>query len=268
MYLGVNLKLLRKLKKKSQEDVSKELGLTRSTYSGYENSVAEPGLETLVNISSFFNISLDDLIKKDLSLLTERDLEAIEKGIYSDIKGQKLRILTTTVNAENDEVIEMISQKASAGYTSGYADPDYIKVLPTFSLPFLSKNRKYRSFPIQGDSMPPVGPGSHVVGEFIQNWATIKSGTPCIIVTKDDGIVFKIVNNKLDSTQSFQLCSTNPLYPPYMVHVNEIIEVWKFINYISSDLPDVKIDEGQMIRTMQMLQAEVHELKNTFIPKK
>ncbi len=267
MYLGGNLKLLRKLKKKSQEDVSKELGLTRSTYSGYENGVAEPGIETLVGISNYYLLPLDDLIKKDFSKLKEKDWESIDKGVYADIKGQQLRILTTTVNAENEEIIEMISQKASAGYTSGYADPDYIKVLPTFSLPFLSKNRKYRSFPIQGDSMPPVGPGSHVVGEFVQNWATIKSGTPCVIVTKEDGIVFKIVNNKLDSTQSFQLCSTNPLYTPYMVHVNEIIEIWKFVNYISPDLPDVKMDEGEMIQTMKQLQAEVHELKNSFIPK-
>lgn len=267
MYLGGNLKLLRKLKKKSQEDISKDLGLTRSTYSGYENGVAEPGIETLIAVSSYYSIPIDDLVKKDFATLKEKDWDAIDRGVYADIKGQRLRVLTTTINQENEEVIEMISQKASAGYTSGYADPDYIKILPTFSLPFLSRDRKYRAFPIQGDSMPPVGPGSHVVAEFVQNWATIKSGTPCIIVTKDDGIIFKIVNNKIDANQSFQLCSTNPMYAPYMVHVNQIIEVWKFVNYISPELPDVTIDEGEMLQTMKQLQAEVHELKNTFIPK-
>lgn len=263
MYLGQNLKILRKIKKQSQEDISKKLGLTRSTYSGYENGVAEPGIETLINISKYFHIPLDDLIKKDFSKLNESALSSVGKGLYADVSGKNLRILTTSLTADNEETIEMIPEKARAGYTTGYADPDYIKVLPTFSLPFLSKNRKYRSFPIQGDSMPPVGPGSFVVAEFIQNWATIKSGTPCIVVTKDDGIVFKLVNNHLEDKQSYQLCSTNPKYDPYYVHVNQIVEIWKFVNYISPELPDVKLDEGDLITTMRSLQAEVHELKNT-----
>lgn len=263
MHLGQNLKILRKLKKQSQEDISKKLGLTRSTYSGYENGVAEPGIETLINISNYFHIPLDDLIKKDFSKMNESTLKSVEKGLYADVSGKNLRVLTTVLTEDNEEIIEMIPEKARAGYTTGYADPDYIKVLPTFSLPFLSKNRKYRSFPIQGDSMPPVGPGSFVVAEFIQNWATIKSGTPCIVVTKDEGIVFKIVNNHLEEKQSYQLCSTNLNYDPYYVHVNQIVEMWKFVNYISPELPDVKLEEGELLATMKHLQAEIHELKNT-----
>jgi hypothetical protein len=111
--------------------------------------------------------------------------------------------------------------------------------------------------------MPPVGPGSFVVAEFIQNWATIKSGTPCIVVTKEDGIVFKIVNNHLEEKQSYQLCSTNLNYDPYYVHVNQIVEMWKFVNYISPELPDIKLEEGELLATMKHLQAEIHELKNT-----
>ena len=41
MKLGNNLKLIRKSKKKSQEEVASDLGLTRSSYSGYENEIAE-----------------------------------------------------------------------------------------------------------------------------------------------------------------------------------------------------------------------------------
>ena len=80
--------------------------------------------------------------------------------------------------------------------------------------------------------MPPVVEGSFVVAEFIQNWQSIRSGTPCIVVTKEDGIVFKVLNNMLDETASFQLCSTNTMYKPYMVHVNSIVEMWRFVNFI------------------------------------
>jgi transcriptional regulator with XRE-family HTH domain len=262
IYLSSNLKLLRKNRKKSQEDVAQELGLTRSSYSGYENGVAEPGIENLVKMSKFYRIPLDDLLKKNMEDLTESDWEAIEKGVFADVKGRKLRVLTAMVSETNDDVIEMIPQKASAGYTLGYADPDYIKVLPTFQLPFLKKDKKYRSFPISGDSMPPVSPGSYVVAEYIQNWESIKNNHPYIIITKEDGIVFKIVNKVPGREHFIQLSSTNPMYEPYMLDINEVIEIWKFVNYISHDLPEVTISENDLLKSVKSIQNQVNEMKS------
>jgi transcriptional regulator with XRE-family HTH domain len=261
MEIGKNLKLLRNRIKKSQEEVAQELNLTRSSYSGYENNVAQPNLESLILFSNYFKVTIDDLVKKDLSSFKESDWKKIDQGLVTDVKGQKLRVLTAMVDSENEDIIELIPHKASAGYTAGYADPDYLKVLPTFHLPFLSRDRKYRSFPIKGDSMPPVVDGSFVVAEFIQNWMSIRNGTPCIVVTKDDGIVFKVVHNLMSSEQSFQLCSTNPFYEPYTVHANEILEIWKFVNYISPELPEVRMDDNDLSQSLKSLQKEVFELK-------
>ncbi|NVK64313.1 MAG: helix-turn-helix domain-containing protein [Flavobacteriales bacterium] len=261
MAIGINLKLLRKRLGKSQGEVANDLGLTRSSYSGYENNVAQPNLDSLILFSDYYRVSIDDLVRKDFMEYKESDWEKIDKGLSVDVKGQKLRVLTAMVDETNEDVIEMIPAKASAGYTSGYADPDYIKVLPTFHLPFLSKDRKYRSFPIKGDSMPPVVEGSYVVAEFVQNWMSIRSGTPCIVVTKDDGIVFKVVHNLLSSEQSFQLCSTNTFYEPYIVHANDVLEIWKFVNYISPELPEVRMDDKDLSKTLQGLQRDVQALK-------
>lgn len=262
MKIGTNIKLLRKRLGKSQEDIAGIFGLTRSSYSGYENGVADPGIETLIQISDYYKMPLDTLMRKDFTTFTEAEWQSIDKGLYADVQGKNIRILTQLVNENEDDLIEMIPAKARAGYSVGYADPEYLKILPTFSLPFLSKNRKYRSFPIIGDSMPPVVEGSFVVAEFIQNWMTVKSGTPCIIVTKEEGIVFKIVYNQLTENQSFQLCSTNTLYKPYNVHANDILEIWKFVNYISPELPEVRMDDTQLGKSLHELQKEVHELKS------
>lgn len=262
MVVGQNLKLLRNRLRKSQEEVAKELGLTRSSYSGYENNVAQPNLESLILFSDYFKVTIDDLVRKDFEKYKESEWEKIDKGLSADIKGSKLRVLTAMVDENNEDLIELVPIKASAGYTAGYADPDYLKVLPTFHLPFLSKDRKYRSFPIKGDSMPPVVEGSFVVGEFVQNWMSIRNGTPCIVVTKDEGIVFKVVHNLLSSEQSFQLCSTNTFYQPYLVHANDILEIWKFVNYISPELPDVRLDDNDLSKSLKTLQKEVHELKS------
>ena len=261
MEVGKNLKLLRGRLKKSQEEVATELGLTRSSYSGYENNVAQPNIESLLLFGDYFKVSIDDLLRKDFSAFIDSDWEKFENGMNADVKGAKLRVLTTVVDQNNEELIELVPLKASAGYTAGYADPDYLKVLPTFHLPFLSRDRKYRSFPIKGDSMPPVVEGSYVVAEFIQNWMSIRSGTPCIVVTKDEGIVFKVVHNLLNSEQSFQLCSTNTFYEPYKVHANDILEMWKFVNYISPELPEFRIDDNDLSKSLRSLQSEVSQLK-------
>ena len=137
MQVGNNLKLLRKRLRKSQEDVAQELNFTRSTYSGYENGVAQPNLDSLVALSDYYNVPIDELIRKDFSTLSDSEWNRLDQGIYSDIKGQKLRVLTSIVDEKNEELIELIPLKASAGYTVGYADPDYLKVLPTFHLTFL-----------------------------------------------------------------------------------------------------------------------------------
>jgi transcriptional regulator with XRE-family HTH domain len=268
MKIGQNIKLLRKRLGKSQEEVATVFGLTRSSYSGYENGVADPGIDTLIQVSDYFKIPLDTLMRKDFNEFTATEWESIDKGLYADIQGKNIRILTQMVNNDDEDLIEMIPAKARAGYAAGYADPEYLKILPTFSLPFLSKNRKYRSFPIIGDSMPPVVEGSYVVAEFIQNWMTIKNGTPCIVVTQDDGIVFKIVYNNLMESQSLQLCSTNPMYQPYTVHANGVFEMWKFVNYISPELPDVRMDDTQLGKSISELQKEVHELKNILLKEK
>jgi transcriptional regulator with XRE-family HTH domain len=261
MYFSENIKLLRKRKKRSQEDVAVALDLTRTTLSGYENGSAEPSLGTLMKFSDYYKVSVDKLLKTDLTKLTESALSTLEKGFDIDVTGRSLRVLTTTVNNDNEENIELVPVKAKAGYTSGYADPDYIKVLQTFNLPFLDRNRKYRSFQISGDSMPPVSNGSWVTGEYLQNWNHVKDGYPYIVVTKDDGVVFKVLYNKVKDKGTFMLCSTNPEYSPYEVPVGEIYEIWKFSNYISSELPEANISKDRLTNTVMNLQRELAEIK-------
>ncbi len=115
--------------------------MKRSTLSGYENKVAQPGIDTLVAFSEYFNIAVDTLIKVDLAELSEYHLNQLERGFDVFIKGSNLRVLTTTIDSQNNENIELVNEKAKAGYGTGFADPEYIKVLPAFHLPFLSRSK-------------------------------------------------------------------------------------------------------------------------------
>ena len=85
MYLKENIKLLRKRKKRSQEEVSASLGITRSAYNSYENGVAEPGINILMKFSDFFQINIDKLIRVDLNEIPENQLIQLEKGFDLDL---------------------------------------------------------------------------------------------------------------------------------------------------------------------------------------
>lgn len=257
-----NIKLLRRRKGFTQSDMAETLSVKRSTLSGYENQVAYPNINALVSLSEFFNVSIDTLIKVDLGRLPSSELNQLERGYDVYIKGSNLRVLVTAVGEDNEENIELVPEKAKAGYASGFADPEYIKVLSTFRLPFLSREKKYRSFQISGDSMLPIPDGSYVTAEFVQNWEYIKNKQAYIILTIDDGIVFKVIENVIKQKAKLVLHSLNPLYEPYDIHIKDVKEVWKFVNYISGELPENnEIKTQSLMQSIKLLQTEVKEIQ-------
>jgi len=261
MYFSSNIKLLRKRLGRTQDDIAFSLEMKRSTLSGYENGIAEPGLEALAAFSRFFKISIDTLVKVDLSKLAESELSQLERGYDVFITGSKLRVLATTVDSDNNENVELVGETAKAGYRSGFADPEFIRVLPVFQLPFLSRDRKYRAFQVNGDSMLPIPDKSWVIGEFVQNWFNIRDGYPYIILTLEDGIVFKIAENKLQPDQKLVLSSLNPLYEPFEVHVKDIREVWKFVHYVSSEIPVPNLPKDELTKTVMAIQKNLREIQ-------
>ena len=203
---------------------------------------------------------IDDLIKLDFQSFTELDWQNFENKWKEAAKGSNLRILTSVVDSNNEELIELIPEKARAGYVSGYSDQEFIQDLPRINLPFLSKDRKHRAFAINGDSMPPLPSGSIVIGEFIQDWTTLKTGTPCIVVTKSEGIVFKFIHNNFKENKSLILISSNALYQPFSVSTSDILEVWKFSAYIAKEIPEVQMDPQQLNLNFRNLQYDVQRI--------
>lgn len=261
MYFTSNIKFLRKRRDRTQDEVAVALNLKRSTLSGYENGVAQPGIDILVSFSKYFNMSIDTLLKIDMTKLSESQLGELERGYDAYIKGSNLRVLTTTVGSDNVENIELVPEKAKAGYTTGYADPEYIEELPRFRLPFLSEKRKYRTFQLKGDSMLPIPDGSWVTGEYLQDWHQIISGKAYVVFTINDGIVFKVVENNLKKDGKLVLYSLNPIYEPYEVHIAEVKEIWKFINYISNELPEPVLPEKQLFKAVATIKNDLERIK-------
>jgi transcriptional regulator with XRE-family HTH domain len=258
-FLANNLKHLRNRKKIIQEDVAEALGIKRTKLNSYENGVAKtPPLEELIKFSDYYKVSIDTLIKIDLSKLGELKIRELEAGNDIYVTGTKLRILATTVNQFNKENVELVSVKAKAGYMNGYSDPEFIETLPAFSLPMLSNDRKFRVFPITGDSMLPFPENAFMIGEYVENWKTIKSKEKCLVISKNDGFVLKEVHNQIEEKGSLLLKSLNKTYSPYEIEIGDVLEVWKFKGYI-----DLKWPEGDTISRQYVLD-KIEQLRVSF----
>ena len=63
MSLSENLKILRKQKGFSQEQLAQELNVSRQAVSKWESNQGYPEMDTLITLSSLFNCSLDATCK-------------------------------------------------------------------------------------------------------------------------------------------------------------------------------------------------------------
>jgi transcriptional regulator with XRE-family HTH domain len=231
--INKNLKFLRAQLGLTQKQLAEKLGLKQAAIGAYEEERATPPLTSLLDISKIFNVSLDNLVNHDLSKVSQKEWK-------SKTFGRNKEVLAITVDANNKENVELVSQKASAGYLSGYQDPEFVKDLPKISLPVLPKNKTFRAFEIQGDSMLPIQPGSIIFGEYAEDVESIKTGKLYILVTKQDGIVFKRIFNFIDKEGKLLLVSDNRLYKPYSLPADDILEVWSAKAFFSNQFPDIE----------------------------
>lgn len=65
--LAKNLLVLRSRNNLKQSDLKKELGVKQNTWSNWEKGISEPSVDSLIQISKHFGVSLDALIQSDLS---------------------------------------------------------------------------------------------------------------------------------------------------------------------------------------------------------
>lgn len=253
-----NLKYLRKSLRFTQQEMAIKIGVNRPVIGAYEEGRSKPKLETLQQICRLFDISMDDLLYKDLEH---------NRPASVDWSGKGLRVLPVAVNLfDGKESIPLVPFKAAAGYTQGYADTEYIGQLPQFNMPFpeLSRKKTCRIFQIQGDSMLPVPPGSYVICEYLENWRHIKNDQCYVLVTLDDGIVYKRVLNQIDDTGDLILKSDNPEYKPYSLPVNQIVEVWRAVGYTTFSMPDLHEQQQNILHLSQglhELRKEIEDLK-------
>ena len=248
-----NLKFLRKKVNLTQDEFALRMGVKRSLIGSYEEERAKPHLSLVKKICSFFDISFEDFLLKDLSNLVY-DIPVPEN---INVSFTQKRLTEKLLSARN--TISFVPVKAAAGYLAGFSDESFIDELNTFTLPMLASGN-YRAFEIEGDSMMPTPSGSVIVGEKIHSFNEIKNANTYIFVIKNQGVVYKRVL-MTDKKNTLTLQSDNPIFEPYSIKTNEIVELWKTTLIIQK--PETKMplwNVNSLANAVQDMQAQMKSI--------
>lgn len=249
-----NVRYIRRQLGLTQDQFAQKLGIKRSLVGAYEEGRADPRLDLLQAMAALAGVSVDQIIGTQL-----------ESGKAFTVAPRGKEVLVVTVDTHAKDNIELVPQKAAAGYLNGYSDPEFVKELPHFKLPML-KQGTYRAFEISGDSMLPILPGTIVVGEYVDDLSALKNGKTYVLITRQEGIVYKRVFNYLEENGKLFLVSDNRQYAPYQVNGEDVLEAWSAKAYISVQFPDVsdkdEVSVEQLAGVVLDLQKEILQLKS------
>lgn len=171
-YLNSNVKHLRTQKNISQQNLADEVGVDRSTISRIENNEIETTIDNAIKIAKVFDISLVDLINKDLRF-DNADIIDLEQSIemipvYGTIKAG------IPIESQTDII-------------------DYIDIPKSWA----NKGKKYYGLKISGDSMSPKYQDSDiVVFEFNEDVEQYKNKDVAVMINGTESTFKKILINE------------------------------------------------------------------------
>ncbi len=85
--------------------------------------------------------------------------------------------------------------------------------------------------------MLPLQSGTIIIREYVENWSDVKTQESYVVISKTEGVVYKRAGNKIKDNKKLKLVSDNPVYDPYEISGEAILELWKAKAYISAHLP-------------------------------
>jgi phage repressor protein C with HTH and peptisase S24 domain len=173
----------------------------KTSYYAYEQGKALPDVFKLLKLASYFDVSLEDIVNRNLS--TKSTLKIPNTILYE---------------------IQKIPVSARAGYAASYGDAEWVEKRPTVRIPYKPYGIA-RAFEIAGDSMEPeIVDGSTVIAIKVDK--TELRDQKIYVVVTSDGVQCKQIRVS-DQENIIYLISVNTLHPPRHILKTDVLELWE-----------------------------------------
>ncbi len=126
-YFGVNIRKIRVTKKLSQSNFAKIFNLTRAAVGAYEEGRAEAKIDKVIEISEYFKLTLDQILKKKITVNEISNYNKVEKIIKFP-------------NQPNNEISLILNNKIEE-YIENTLNSFFLEKQPKIKLPNLKRNK-------------------------------------------------------------------------------------------------------------------------------
>lgn len=230
-FFATNLKFLRTKKGLEQKDISDFLGLKSPTsVTNWEKGTNLARAGHLSDLASFFNVSLHDLVKVDLSKENEANtITEIYNQLNSDRQTKVYDFATEQLNEQNNNVVNISDYieeetnwyevkfygSVSAG-TGLYLDDEQVETI-NFGADMIPTGTDF-CLKVNGDSMEPMFNNGDYV--FIKRETDFRNGSIGVVIVNGEAYLKKIYI----TDNSIRLVSLNKKYKDITVTQDDTLK--------------------------------------------
>ncbi|MGA3391209.1 S24 family peptidase [Lactiplantibacillus pentosus] len=216
---STNLKYLRKLRGLDQQSFAKKINRSVSTVSEWESGKYTPKAGILADIANMFNVKLDDMMSKDLSVIKEDIFDntiSVMKLLNPDRQQNVYNYADNQLKEQNGKVVNLpLVGKSAANPTElTYGDVE-IEHDDFTDVPHGADT----AIRIQGDSMEPLIHDGQII--FYHQQEEVENGEIAIVEIDGDGVTCKQIYYDYTSDEVI-LRSINKKYEPRHVKDDQV----------------------------------------------
>lgn len=263
-YIGKNIKTIRTVKNLSQAAFAQLFNLARPSVGAYEEGRSEPKMETLALIARHFNLSIDLLITKEL---TVNELYAIDI-FKKELKNNHLLKMVAPPEVDTNYDTAIIYSHQLLEYAMQHYDADFIRNLPTARFPN-TNHILTRAFELSGSEMQyqetGLRHGDILYAEPVETEAYKNMATGLVYVVVLPTQIYIRRLQEISEPDRLLLKADNPDYAMIEVNLADVREIWRVCGVYSTNLkPSLKVEERLALleNTIGALTKRLDKLEN------
>ncbi|MBJ6118118.1 helix-turn-helix domain-containing protein [Pontibacter sp. BT310] len=251
------------VKKLSQAAFAELFNLARPSIGAYEEGRSEPKIETLVQISKHFGLSIDMLLTQELTINDLYGFDIFKRDYTKEESLKKVADLKTVT----EPATVLVESNHAFTYIANLHKQEYLQQLPALQFTSNTSNTT-RAFEVKGSEMQYEQHGLHA-GDILvcsivdkSDAIQLQPGNIYVMVTQNQILVRRLSN--ISSGNNLLLKTDNPYYPPLEVALAEVLEIWEVIGVYSTSLNPPSIVEErltQLEQTVRQLTSKITKLE-------
>jgi transcriptional regulator with XRE-family HTH domain len=250
MDFSERIKQYRKEKGLTQKELADIIGVKHTALSNWETNIAKPDIDTIIKLSNYFGISIDNLV------LGVESNKIIAQNIIQEQQADY------NLAPDNKSYIPITDINAAAG--SGWFNGDNITTIDKICLPNnLLRGGTYLAVRIKGDSMSPtLQDGGFLIIRLLDRteWAHMPNEHVYVVSDREGKTFAKRLKNRYQKG-FYVLMSDNPdkaSYPNFNFQLEDINSIWHAEWYLSARMPNI---HDQYYSRLQRLEDIIEDIQ-------